>query len=355
MRTRVEPSTVVLQDYTNTVCWVSNTYYVPMQTELPREGETRQMISYYQWVPIMLLCQAWLFFMPCLLWRFLNRRVGVNLSAIVEAGQGVQKAIYAETREKTVRYMVLQMDAYLIRQHKMRKGACARFMQTLAHYCFFCCGKFYGNYLTCTYIFIKVLYILNTVAQIFMLDIFLGFNRHFHFYGISVLIRLIEGHDWSVSERFPRVTMCDFKVRQQQNIHNYSLQCVLPINLFNEKIFIFIWFWLLGIILATVVNLIHWGVKTFWLPTQVRYIKRQLRSMDYDKREPHAVSKFTEYYLRRDGVFIVRMVSKNAGIHIRNKYFANMHGRNGAGTLQVVDHHCILRYLRDVCHNRFLF
>ena len=304
---------VFVQDYTNTVCWVSNTYYVPMQTELPRQGESRDVISYYQWVPLILLCQAWLFFMPCLLWRFLNRRVGLNLGAVVEAGQSVQKAIYPETRDKTIRYMVLQIDAYLLRQHKMRRSVCGRCRQIMAHYCLFCCGKFQGNYLTCTYIFIKLLYILNATAQILLLDVFLGFNSQFHFYGITVLVRLIEGYDWSVSQRFPRVTMCDFEVRQQQNVHNYSLQCVLPINLFNEKIFIFIWFWLLGIIVATLANLLHWCAKTFWLPLQVRYVKRQLRSMDYDKREPRAVSKFTECYLRRDGVFIVRMVSKNAG------------------------------------------
>ena len=306
-----------LQEYTNTVCWVSNTYYVPMQHELPRQDEPRDVISYYQWVPIILLCQAWLFFSPCLLWRFLNRRIGINLSALVEAAQSVQRSVYIETREKTIRYMVLQMDAYLMRQHKMRRGPCARCMHTLAHYCFFCCGRVHGNYLTCCYLIIKLVYIFNALLQVFLLDVFLGFERDFHFYGARVLLGLLEGRDWPQSERFPRVTMCDFKVRQQQNLHNYSVQCVLPINLFNEKIFLFVWFWLLGVALATFWNLLQWCSQVLWFPMQVRYVKRQLRAMDFDKREPRAVSRFTEYYLRRDGVFMVKMVSKNAGKTIK--------------------------------------
>lgn len=305
---------VIFQDYTNLVCWVSNTYYVPFDHTLPKQHEPREMISYYQWVPIILLCQAWMYFLPCIIWRFLNRRIGLNLCSIIEAAQSVQKAIYVETKEKTLRYMVLQIDSYLMRQHKSKKGACGRVMQTLAQYCCLFCGRFYGNYLTATYLLTKVLYIINSIAQLFLLDIFLGFRNNYHMYGIQVLMHLFTGHDWSSSERFPRVTMCDFQIRQQTNVHNYSLQCVLPINLFNEKIFIFIWFWLLLVTLTSIMSLIHWLMKSVVLPMQVSYVKRQLRAMDLlDKRESKNVKRFTEQYLRRDGIFIIRMVAKNAG------------------------------------------
>ena len=66
--------------------------------------------------------------------------------------------------------------------------------------------------------------------------------------------------DWSMqtSVRFPRVTMCDLKVRRLGAVHDYNVQCVLPINLFNEMIFLFVWFWLVLVGLVTTASLLMW-------------------------------------------------------------------------------------------------
>ena len=300
-------------DYTNTLCWVSNTYYVPFEEQMPLVDEPREHISYYQWVPILLLSQAALFFLPCTLWRFLNRRVGINLSAIVESAQSCQKAIYPETKEKTLRYMVMQVDAYLMRQRTSTKGRCSRLKQALAQHCCLFCGKFYGNYLTFMYLFTKVLYIVNIAGQLYILDVFLGMGHTYHLYGIKVLSKLFSGTDFSSMGRFPRVTLCDFEIRQKTNVHRYTVQCVLPINLFNEKIFLFTWFWLLWLALVTVVSLLHWLSRLAVLALQVPFVKRQLRAMDLHKKDTKLVKKFTEQYLRRDGLLVIRIVSSNAG------------------------------------------
>ena len=66
------------------------------------------------------------------------------------------------------------------------------------------------------------------------------------------------------------------QIRQQTNVHRYTVQCVLPINLFNEKIFIFIWFWLLAMASMSIFNIIHWLTRQTILSTQTAYVRRQV-------------------------------------------------------------------------------
>lgn len=62
--------------YANTICWVSNTYYVPMDHQVPLDNEPRDYINYYQWVPFILLGQGLLCYVPRILWKFLSKRSG---------------------------------------------------------------------------------------------------------------------------------------------------------------------------------------------------------------------------------------------------------------------------------------
>ncbi|ELU17084.1 hypothetical protein CAPTEDRAFT_80838, partial [Capitella teleta] len=93
----------------------------------------------------------------------------------------------------------------------------------------------------------------------------------------------------------------------------YTVQCVLPINLFNEKIFLFIWFWFLGLAAATLASFMYWVSQLGLLSLQVAYVKRQLRAIDPGKKDGKMVRRFLEGYLRRDGLFVLRILSKNAG------------------------------------------
>ena len=104
-------------------------------------------------------------------------------------------------------------------------------------------------------------------------------------FGFHVAKHLLRGDEWDQSQRFPRVTLCDFHIRQNTNVHRYTFQCVLPINLFNEKIFIIVWFWFLFVALVTITSLLHWLAKSLYWPSQVAYIKRQLRAMDTIQRD----------------------------------------------------------------------
>ena len=69
--------------YTNSYCWVRNTYYLPWDQRIPPEGADRDYITYYQWVPLILLVQAALFYFPSVIWHGLNQKSGMAYFLII--------------------------------------------------------------------------------------------------------------------------------------------------------------------------------------------------------------------------------------------------------------------------------
>ncbi|CAH1803120.1 unnamed protein product [Owenia fusiformis] len=312
-------------NFANSLCWVKNTYYVPVGEMLPLEDEPRRKkeLGYYQWVPIVLLAQAVLFYIPCIVWRMLNDKSGINVNTIVQTVTDIHH-LNPDIRDKTIQYLVRHMDRCFDSQREYRAGCCVKFRQNLATKCCLVCGRRYGNYLVSLYLLIKVFYFANAVGQLFLLNSFIGTN--YTLYGLEVVRDLINGTDWTESARFPRVTLCDFKIREfGLNIHRYTLQCVLPINLFNEKIYIFLWFWLLFIAAASAISTFHW-IVTLCAGNKIMYVKKHLKlMMRYDKAtEKKVVPKFTNTYLKQDGIFVLRLLGKNANEVIVSEIVAGL-------------------------------
>jgi len=99
-------------DYTNDYCWLGNTYYLPLDSDVPREDmeKTSGQVSYYHWIPIVLLIQALFFYFPKSIWRILCRRSGLDVEDIVRASGTFIHLELEETREKTMQFMVQQLD-----------------------------------------------------------------------------------------------------------------------------------------------------------------------------------------------------------------------------------------------------
>ncbi|GBP17236.1 Innexin inx1 [Eumeta japonica] len=102
----------------------------------------------------------------------------------------------------------------------------------------------------------ELLCLINIVTQLWMMDSF--FNGEFFSYGTRVLgyseVPQEERYDPMIYV-FPRVTKCTFhKYGASGTIQTHDSLCILPLNIVNEKTYIFIWFWY--IILALVLCLL---------------------------------------------------------------------------------------------------
>jgi hypothetical protein len=67
-------------------------------------------------------------------------------------------------------------------------------------------------------------------------------------------------------------------VRKLGNLHRYSVQCVLMINMFNEKIYLFLWWWFLFVTIITILNFIYWLVASSIGTFRKEFLERMLNA-----------------------------------------------------------------------------
>ena len=154
-----------------------------------------------------------------------------------------------------------------------------------------------------------MLFVINILGQFFLLDLFLGMD--FHFYGIEVIKSLAQRTDWTT--RFPRITMCDFNIRHLANIQRYTVQCVLPINLFNEMIYVFLWCWLVLVGALTCLSCFVWICRLSCVCDRRRYIRKHLRLVDkmVSSLDRELCIDFVDGYLKSDGFFVIFLLGEN--------------------------------------------
>lgn len=135
------------------------------------------------------------------------------------------------------------------------------------------------NFWALKMLFIEFLNLINVIGNIFFLDVFLG--GEFSTYGVQVwpsddpgsindflfnlLLQVLQFLEADPEIRidpmatiFPRVTKCSyFKYGPSGTVQTHDAICVLPINIMNEKIFVFVWFWLVALAFLSVFGLIY--------------------------------------------------------------------------------------------------
>ena len=176
-------------------------------------------ITYYQWTPLILLFLAFLFKFPNILWKLLNTHTGFNFHCAETIAFSAMENKKGEDYDDAIKSLARFIDTW-IRAHRYYELNLFRTIRAkMSHILCMYCNKREGKYLSALYINIKALYVVNVISQFYILKAFLGMD--FSSYGYEVMNGLSSGENWVESPRFPRITLCDFEIRQLQNVQRY--------------------------------------------------------------------------------------------------------------------------------------
>ncbi|CAF3470296.1 unnamed protein product [Rotaria sp. Silwood1] len=307
--------------YANSICWLKGSYYLPTEDiTIPDRSKPRTyFVSYYQWTAFILLFMAMFFLLPRYIWHTFTRLGGLNIQRLIKTIKDQPDT------DKGVESVQKSFRLYLDAQYTLKGEMC----------CGFRCSNFYIGY-TLMYLAVKVLYVINSLTQFFLLNAFLSFN--FTSFGPEGINKLLSDGDWFESPRFPRVTMCDFMVRRLgSNQHWYAVQCTLPINMFNEKIFLGIWLWLIILTIFNFLSIFPW-IILFGRGQRSSVIKKYLKinKKKFDENEmlststtisPYRRNKTSEFldYLQMDGFLIFYIIARNTDEIVAGKIIDHLY------------------------------
>ncbi|VDM76280.1 unnamed protein product [Strongylus vulgaris] len=190
----------------------------------------------FKWVPFFLLLEAACFRLPSLFWQYLAGYSGIKIHEVIKLSSDPNN-IKPDIKRANIKSLTVHLQGALRFHRRLHKKQIRphRFLWlfNLAYSAFF---------VTSVYLFTKFFYLANVCLQLLLMNKFLETDRY-AWYGFGAMIDLLNGTTWEQSGVFPRVSLCDFDVRVMGNVQEHTVQCVLVINIFNEKIFIFLWFW----------------------------------------------------------------------------------------------------------------
>ncbi|CAF4708473.1 unnamed protein product, partial [Rotaria sp. Silwood2] len=131
------------------------------------------------------------------------------------------------------------------------------------------------------------------------------------------------GIHWETESRlFPKTTLCDFTIREfghPKRSHDYTVQCVLTLNLFHEQMFTFLYFWYVIVISLNVCDFFLW-LYAITPQCRLNFVRKRLYSKKYPLtngiKDESKIIAFTNDYLEADGFFILSLIKENTSDYV---------------------------------------
>lgn len=212
------------KSYLNIYCWMQSTFIIPaslgkrLGIDVAAPGiekytdQDRIYMKYYQWVCFFLVFQAICFYLPRFLWKSMEG------GKILQITEGLHNP-FQNLDDKHCK--IQHLASYIT--------------DKLGGHRIYALG-----YYVC-----EALNFINVVCQIYITNTFLG--GEFLSYGSDVLsfAQTDQENRYNPMIRvFPRVSKCSInKFGPSGDVQQHDALCVLSLNIINEKIFVFSWFW----------------------------------------------------------------------------------------------------------------
>nr|VZH99357.1 unnamed protein product [Spirometra erinaceieuropaei] len=181
--TPVEPSGGAFKDYVSNFCWVHGTIPFRPNEPLPSTDaewnlyDQHRRITYYQWVPFVLGLQCILFYLPHIIWQTVcTARAGGDIFTLLASARQAS-ADDRQTRQNKVTRVADFLEDMIEEQRCDRRGPRTQLVNKMYESCGICVmSKRMGTCLLMSYLAIKILIVVNSALQLYLIQCFLGFS-----------------------------------------------------------------------------------------------------------------------------------------------------------------------------------
>ena len=298
-------------DYLTEFCWINSTYLLPEEYDSENYDayhHNEHSIPYYQYILFILIGQILMFYLPSKIWHIFSVNSDGYMSKLLEISSASFNVTNKETSEfKTVfkslnkrnrrqkineeendiksnqnngEDLIVEKSNEDVKLYNKKSVNSSRksnssidqnFKQKLVSSLNPMSGI---KGFTVKYLLFKLVNLINVIGQFFIINII--FRGKFLYYGFVHVIKLLNAQNpLLMTKSFPVYTLCDFFVYEpNRKTQEYTVQCILPMNVLLEKFYILIWFWLIFLSLVTTFNLASWIYELSF--SQTAFLKKYL-------------------------------------------------------------------------------
>lgn len=283
-------------DYSKEYCFTQKTYSPSTNMDDIIYGiRPYDNIHYYPWLALILFKQAIYFYFPCLIIKYFYSRT-VDVCDIIEKFDSI-RSLPIRKRKKEIAKIVSKLKEEIELESEFNSfSRIVAFLNLTA--------LLKNGFI---FIIVKSICLFNVIMQLLFLTLLVG--KMNLFWGYDVLISLL--YDENNGSIFPRITFCDMKVTSLGNPHNHTFQCLLTINILNEKIFMCIYFYLIFLLFFNMFYI-------FKVVLSYLLINRQI-NLSLEGRNPLEIEQFKKVY-NSDYRLITYFILNNYGIPLTHEF-----------------------------------